>query len=201
MSEQVSKTERLSALVDDETEAFETRRLVDELLQSEEDRKQWERYHLIGDSLRGGMRMTAPPDLLEGVREQLAEEEPLHVEPEHSGVDRATRSRWFRPVAGTGVAAAVAVVTLVGMQMMGTGQPGGDATPGMAAGESAPAEVQTASTPAGTDEAASGAGMPDADEPGEELDPRFVRYFENHADLTGPGSAAFGRVRYSVGEE
>lgn len=201
MSEQVSKTERLSALVDDETEAFETRRLVDELLQSEEDRKQWERYHLIGDSLRGGMRMTAPPNLLDGVREQLAEEEPLHVAPQRTGAERAARSRWLRPVAGTGVAAAVAVVTLVGMQMMGSGQPGGDATPGMAADESAPAEVQTASTPAGTEETSSSAGMPAAEERGEELDPRFVRYFENHADLTGPGSAAFGRVRYSVGEE
>ncbi|OOC10768.1 MULTISPECIES: sigma-E factor negative regulatory protein [Thioalkalivibrio] len=201
MSEQVSKTERLSALVDDETEAFETRRLVDELLQSEEDRKQWERYHLIGDSLRGGMRMTAPPDLLEGVREQLAEEEPLHVAPAPAGVEQATRSRWFRPVVGTGVAAAVAVVTLVGMQMMGAGQPGGDATPGMAEGGAPPAEVQTARSAEGPEQASAGAGMPEADGPGEELDPRFVRYFENHADLTGPGSAAFGRVRYSVGEE
>ena len=201
MSEQVSKTERLSALVDDETEAFETRRLVDELLQSEEDRKQWERYHLIGDSLRGGMRMTAPPDLLEGVREQLAEEEPLQVAREEPAAAVA-RSRWFRPVAGTGVAAAVAVVTLVGMQMMGGGQPGGEAGPGMAEGEVPAAETQTARSDDAAEEASgSAAGIADSGDAPDELDPRFVRYFENHADLTGPGSSAFGRVRYTVGDE
>jgi sigma-E factor negative regulatory protein RseA len=38
-------------------------------------------------------------------------------------------------------------------------------------------------------------------EDSDELDPRFARYLENHAELAGPGSAALGRVRYSVSDE
>lgn len=113
MKEQVTKSERLSALVDGETDDFETRRLIDELVKSEQDRIQWERYHLIGDSLRGGLRHTAPAHFRDDIRAALAAEPALQGEP------RRASPRWLKPVAGTGVAAAVAMVTLVGMQMLG----------------------------------------------------------------------------------
>lgn len=187
MKEQVSKSERLSALVDGETDDFETRRLMDELVKSEEDRAQWERYHLIGDSLRGGMRRTAPANFMDGIHAALADEAPLSVS------RKPDQPRWLKPVAGTGVAAAVAMVTLVGMQMIGPESGTPEATP--VAGETTPAQVadgmQRVSTTAGEAPAAEHEG----------LDPRFARYLENHAELTGPGSTALGRVRYSVSDE
>lgn len=183
MNEQVSKKERLSALVDGETDDFETRRLADELVRSGEDRRRWERYHLIGDSLRGGMRRTAPSDFMDRIHSALADEPSLAVPqgPAHS--------RWLKPVAGTGIAAAVAVMTLAGLQMAGQGP------------EPAPVAGEAQTTPelaAGRNSDGPSAGSP---EDPDELDPRFARYLENHAELAGPGSAALGRVRYSVSDE
>ncbi|WP_019593712.1 sigma-E factor negative regulatory protein [Thioalkalivibrio sp. ALM2T] len=188
MTEQVSKNERLSALVDGETDDFETRRLMDELVKSEEDRGQWERYHLIGDSLRGGMRRTAPANFMDGVHAALADEAPL------SAAHKPAQPRWLKPVAGTGVAAAVAMVTLVGMQMLG---------PDTGTQEAAPVASETR-TPAQVADGVQRTSTSDVEAPAagrESLDPRFARYLENHAELTGPGSTALGRVRYSVSDE
>ncbi len=183
MNEQVSKNERLSALVDGETDDFETRRLVDELVRSGEDRSRWERYHLIGDSLRGGMRRTAPPDFMNRIHGALADEQPLAVS------QGAAHPRWLKPVAGTGIAAAVAVMTLVGLQMAGQGP---DPAPVAGEAETTPELAASQNTEGPS---AGPAEDPDA------LDPRFARYLENHAELAGPGSAALGRVRYSVTDE
>jgi sigma-E factor negative regulatory protein RseA len=173
---QVSKAERLSALVDNETDAFETRRLVDELIKSEADRAQWARYHLIGDSLRGGMTRLAPSDFLAGVRRGIEDEAPLAI-----SARPVLAASWLKPAAGVGVAAAVAVVTLLGFQMLATDGP--DRVQAPATAQVAPAqeadETELAVTP----------------------DPRFARYLENHAELVTPGSSAFARVRNSVDGE
>lgn len=174
MNDQVSKSERLSALVDNETESFETRRLIDQLLRSEPDRKTWARYHLIGDSLRGGMRRTAPPDFLARVRSGIEDDQPLHVP-----LESATGPRWLNPAAGVGIAAAVAVVSLLGLQTM-TGT--GDGVP------AATVDATTVQEPERTDLAS-------------DPDPRFAPYLENHAELVAPGSSAFARVRNSVDGE
>lgn len=174
MNDQVSKSERLSALVDNETESFETRRLIDELLKSEDDRRIWARYHVIGDSLRGGMKRVAPRDFLAGVQNGIADDNPLDVRR-----DPPSRARWMKPVAGVGIAAAVAMVSLLGLQTLtGTDD-----------------RVPTATVDTGTIQ----------EPPESELvtapDPRFARYLENHAELVAPGSSAFARVRNSVDGE
>lgn len=43
----------LSAAIDDEADAFELRRVLDELGRDDELRALWDRYHLIGDVIRG----------------------------------------------------------------------------------------------------------------------------------------------------
>jgi sigma-E factor negative regulatory protein RseA len=174
MNNQVSKSERISALVDNETDAFETRRLIDELMKSGEDRARWARYHLIGDSLRGGMAQIAPADFLAGVQEGIAGDGPLDV-PDTS----AERLRWLKPVAGVGVAATVAMVSLLGLQMV-TGS--GEEVPTVTV------EVTPAPEPVETEMVTA-------------PDPRFARYLENHAELVAPGSSAFARVRNSVDGE
>jgi sigma-E factor negative regulatory protein RseA len=174
MNNDVSKVERLSAFVDNETDSFETRRLIDELLKSEDDRGKWSRYHLIGDSLRGGMRQVAPPDFLAGVRSGIADDSPLDVR-----TAPPAGLRWLKPVAGVGVAAAVAVVSLLGLQVM-VGD--GDGMP------TATVDANTVQEPGETELATA-------------PDPRFARYLENHAELVAPGSSAFARVRNSVDGE
>lgn len=174
MNNQVSKSERLSALADNETDSFETRRLIDELLKSEDDRRTWSRYHLIGDSLRGGMRQVAPADFLAGVQSGIADENPLDVP-----TDPPAATRWLKPVAGVGVAAAVAMVSLLGLQMVTGGGEGVPTTTVEATTIQEPAETDLATAP----------------------DPRFARYLENHAELVAPGSSAFARVRNSVDGE
>jgi len=174
MNNQVSKSERLSALVDNETDSFETRRLIDELLKSEDDRRTWSRYHLIGDSLRGGMRQVAPADFLAEVQSGIADDSPLDIR-----TDPPAAMRWLKPVAGVGVAAAVAVVSLLGLQMVTGGGEGIPTTTVEATTIQEPAETELATAP----------------------DPRFARYLENHAELVAPGSSAFARVRNSVDGE
>jgi sigma-E factor negative regulatory protein RseA len=174
MNNDVSKGERLSALVDNETDSFETRRLIDELLKSKEDRGKWSRYHLIGDSLRGGMRQIAPADFLAGVQSGIADDSPLDVR-----TAPPVAVRWLKPAAGVGVAAAVAVVSLLGLQAMIGGGDGVVPATVDATTAQEPAETELATAP----------------------DPRFARYLENHAELVAPGSSAFARVRNSVDGE
>ncbi|MEQ8857819.1 MAG: sigma-E factor negative regulatory protein [Pseudomonadales bacterium] len=51
MTEQLRQS--LSAAMDDEADAFELRRVLDELGRDDELRALWDRYHLIGNALRG----------------------------------------------------------------------------------------------------------------------------------------------------
>ncbi|MCG5515267.1 MULTISPECIES: sigma-E factor negative regulatory protein [unclassified Ectothiorhodospira] len=131
-----TKEERLSALVDDEANAFELRRLVDEMEKHPEDRAQWGRYHLIGDVMRGNT-LCAPAGFSERVMQAIEEEPAPAVSP-------WARHGWMlRPVAGMGMAAAVAVAVLVGVQnFTGDGSDPGAAEPAMASGESGMRSVQ-----------------------------------------------------------
>ncbi len=56
----------LSAVIDDEADAFELRRVLDELGRDDGLRALWDRYHLIGNALRG-----EPPRLPSGLRDRV----------------------------------------------------------------------------------------------------------------------------------
>lgn len=60
----------LSAAMDDEADAFELRRVLDELGRDDELRSLWNRYHMIGSALRGD-RLPVPGSLRERVWEAL----------------------------------------------------------------------------------------------------------------------------------
>lgn len=124
----VSKNERFSAMVDDETQGFELRRLSDELLQTPEDLQRWERYHLIGDAMRGHLAPQLDQRFAQGIMAQLEQEPSIQAAPQRS------RLRHAKPVLGFGMAAAVAVAVLVGLQNLVDGQNTYPALgPGMAA--------------------------------------------------------------------
>lgn len=113
----------LSAAMDDEADAFELRRVIDELGRDSELRSLWDRYHLIGSVLRGD-RVPVPADLRDrvwaalevGVEEGDAVAPPVIPEanvPPATAVAAAPRSYLGR-YTGLAVAASVAFGVVLG---------------------------------------------------------------------------------------
>jgi len=116
MNEQ--KREQLSALVDDEL-THETSSVIESLLEDSEAKKTWERYHLIGDSLRGHL-----PERYENTADRVSSviaSEPTILAPRKKSPDI------MKPVMGFAIAASVAAVAIFNVQQAKqipeTGQP------------------------------------------------------------------------------
>jgi sigma-E factor negative regulatory protein RseA len=186
----VTKNERLSALVDSEAEGFEVRRLLDELTRNEQDMALWERYHLIGDAVRGGLNHAARPGFADAVMEQIADEA------ESVPVAGAVGRRFVKPVAGVAMAASVAVAVLVGVvNLMGGEDP---AAPAVAEAESTvppPAPRAAPAADVGPVIASSTPRSPPAMEPLEASDARIHSFIVNHAEHgAGRGLMPYVRV-------
>jgi sigma-E factor negative regulatory protein RseA len=110
MSEQIR--EQVSAFLDGELPNSETELLLKRLTRDAELRESFGRYSLIGEALRGGS-----PGMLSkrfASRVNLAiDGEPI---PAAGPAQSAARSRWWRPLAGVGLAAGVAAVAIVALQ-------------------------------------------------------------------------------------
>ncbi len=107
----INTEEQLSALLDDEF-VSENSALLDRVASSEPLRNTWDRYHLIGDVLRGeGLRTTAA-GVSAQVREQI-EREPAIVSAPRAASQMKQPDRWMRPAMGAAVAASVATVAVL----------------------------------------------------------------------------------------
>ncbi|MFV2089476.1 MAG: sigma-E factor negative regulatory protein [Pseudomonadales bacterium] len=136
MSEKLK--ESLSAVIDDEADEFELRRVLDEIGKDPELKQSWERYYLIGSAIRG-----------EGVADFGAMREKIWAEiqiegddsrpPLRSDIDADEAEPAKRVVVGRwtslAVAATVAFVVVVGLGNLG--EMDGDAVPGIADSETA----------------------------------------------------------------
>jgi sigma-E factor negative regulatory protein RseA len=124
----------LSAVIDDEADAFELRRVLDELGRDPELRGLWERYHLIGNALRG--ECAALPAALPD-RVWRALEAADNVAPVSGGGDAAVASASAGPagaaqpwrmragrMTGLAVAASVAFAVVLGFNTLSTDDPG-----------------------------------------------------------------------------
>jgi sigma-E factor negative regulatory protein RseA len=185
----VTKNERLSALVDDEADGFECRRLLDQLGRNPDDLSRWERYHLIGDALRGGLRRRAKSDFAAGIMARIADE-PVPVP-----ATRTVGQRLVRPTAGLAMAASVAVAVLVGVVNV-TGTPDAD---GPVVAEAGPAGAPTATRGvvqlSDATVATAAPVAPPALEPMEASDARLHSYIVNHAEhAAGRGLMPYVRV-------
>ena len=110
MSEQIR--EQVSAFLDGELPNSETELLLKRLARDAELRESFGRYALIGEALRGA----SPALLTKGFASRVnlaidGEPLPVMAQPQNS---RAPR--WWRPLAGVGVAAGVAAVAIVALQ-------------------------------------------------------------------------------------
>jgi negative regulator of sigma E activity len=117
MSTNISTEERLSALLDNEITAFESRRLTDELLNDQKHQKRWISYHLIGDVLRNEMPERLTRDFAARVMQVL------DVETIAPAVQRRVAANsWSKPVMGLALAASVAAISIFGLQFMTQGE-------------------------------------------------------------------------------
>ena len=107
-----SSDERISALIDGELDEQARQDMVNELIKKDEARATWARYHLISDTLRqslpGGMDMQFSSRVMAALQD-----EPTVLAP------RTPQGLQFgKRLAGLAVAASVAAVAVMGVQLM-----------------------------------------------------------------------------------
>ncbi|MDH5299875.1 MAG: sigma-E factor negative regulatory protein [Gammaproteobacteria bacterium] len=140
--------EQLSQFLDGETNAEQSAHLIKQMRDSQA-RKTWERYHLIGDAMRKELPASLSSSLAERVRLSLENEPTLfapnalkpieessnNVAPIVAQAQPVTAKSSARFAWGAGLAASVALVGLLGLQMN---------TPSETVLASAPMEMQSA---------------------------------------------------------
>jgi sigma-E factor negative regulatory protein RseA len=121
MSEQIR--EQVSAFLDGELPSSETELLLKRLTRDPELRQSFGRYALIGESLRGGGGASLTLGFAASVNRAIDGEPAAPALP----AARAPSLRWWKPIAGTAVAAGVAAVAVVALQQRAVA-PGAAAT-------------------------------------------------------------------------
>jgi len=110
MSEQIR--EQVSAFLDGELPNSEMELLLKRLTRDAELRQSFGRYALIGETLRGASRTSFSRGFATRINRAI-DGEPVTP---GFGATRARQSRWWKPVAGTAVAAGVAAVAVIALQ-------------------------------------------------------------------------------------
>ena len=128
--------EHISSLMDGEISRETSRFLVRRLGSDEELCATWARYHLVRDCLRHQDGSLSGEDLCSRVNRALEDEQP-------STPVRRLSLGWLKPVAGTAIAASVA---LAAVMAVGPGGPGGQQLP---AGNAPGGELSSFTSPQG----------------------------------------------------
>lgn len=127
----------LSALMDDEGDDLELRRVLASLEGAPEAAESWRRYHLVRSLMRREADLDVTSDLSAGIMARL-EGEPIPSSATREPSVSAARPAWRRglPLArGAGIAAAVSLMVISGVQFYSGASPfGGPSTGGEVAG-------------------------------------------------------------------
>ena len=123
LSEHITLTEHLSALLDDEAGSFEQRRVLNELVSDASLRQKLSGYALIGESMRSEDMQSMPvagSDFLSAIHDKIQDEPDYHhveLESQHAPSSNVkSKNAWLRPLGGFAVAASVAAVAVLGFQ-------------------------------------------------------------------------------------
>jgi sigma-E factor negative regulatory protein RseA len=108
MSNTDDMKEKLSALVDNELDDLDERRVMTALEQDADLRRTWERYHLLRSALRQDLDILIPRDVAERVAARIGDE------PAGAGTYR--RQRITRYAGTFAIAASVAAIAVAGVQ-------------------------------------------------------------------------------------
>jgi len=115
--------ESISALLDNELQKHQIGRTLDRVEGADELRQTWDRYHLIGDIMRGeGVRISTA-GVADQVREQIDREPAILAAPRPAGKILFGR-HWLKPAAGAAMAASVAAITIVALPRFSGVDPG-----------------------------------------------------------------------------
>ena len=113
----ITKTEYLSAFLDDEAGTFEQRRMLDETQKDNDLQKKVAHFSLIGEAMRNeNSSVTVQANFLAGLHEKL-DEEPVYQNVRVKKVASSSAKSWFNPVAGMAIAASLAAITVVALNM------------------------------------------------------------------------------------
>lgn len=170
MTEQLRQS--LSAVIDGEADAFELRRVLDELERNPELRAAWERYHLIGSVMRGERTVRS-----RSATQALANRVPRAVREATEGTGQGTADRdptaargaadaflsGRRAWVGVGLAAGLALAVLVGVLPDGVDGPAAVPVAGGDPGDSRTARFAQVTSDSGS--AGPAAGDPVGREP------------------------------------
>ncbi|MCP4127602.1 MAG: sigma-E factor negative regulatory protein [Gammaproteobacteria bacterium] len=122
--------EQVSSLLDNELSDTEMASVLTGLNQQHELRQTWDRYHLIGDVMRGEPIQLKATEISERVRQQVELEPAIISMPRKRGMG-SRKSPWVKPLAGAALAASVATVAVINAPgFLGLDQP---ATPQLTA--------------------------------------------------------------------
>ena len=114
--------EQLSALIDDECASAEQTVLLRQLSQNPDLQQRWQRYHLIGDTLKNTLPDAFDPQFCHRVQQAIAAE-PTPLIERHQLGDQQQRwrqqrwrpQRWSQSVSGLAVAASLVVAVAIGV--------------------------------------------------------------------------------------
>ena len=129
--------ESLSALMDNEGDELELRRVLKSLSDEPDAADAWRRYHLMRSLMRQESDVDVSVDLSAGILARLeSEPAPVLDEDRHDDEARPAAARRSLPLArSAGIAAAVSLMVITGVQFYnGGGLPGGGATAELAGG-------------------------------------------------------------------
>jgi len=103
--------DQLSVLMDGECQNTEQEFILRRLLKDSQLKDQWQRYHLISDTVKNHLPNKINMDFAEGIMAVIAQEEP----------DSAIRpslfdNHWRKPAIGFGLAASIALASLIGIR-------------------------------------------------------------------------------------
>jgi len=205
MSEHQEKMlkESLSALLDNEAQELETRRVLNEMDKDAELKSTWQNYQMIGDLMRN--EVSSPMDLTDAINQQIDGQEAM---PEGQMTESTSKS-WMRPFTSVAVAASVTLAVLLGVQM--GGQESSPVTIASQATSVTPAAVEVAPNEAApslisgsveapvqvaaTDVVApAGENAEDLEQAQQKLQEYLMEHTENAAGNTNRGALPYARV-------
>ncbi|MFP4138034.1 MAG: sigma-E factor negative regulatory protein [Halomonas sp.] len=137
--------ESLSALMDNEGDELELRRVLKSLEEAPDTAEAWRRYHLMRSLMRRESEVDVSTDLSAGILARL-EDEPLPAR-HHPAAD----SRRSLPLArSAGIAAAVSLMVITGVQFYNGSNPGGRSAEVAGGDEASGSQAAPASLATGT---------------------------------------------------
>ncbi len=111
----ITQTEYLSAFLDDEAGTFEQRRILDEIQKDNSLQQKVAHYSLVGEAMRNeNSCVTVQANFLTAIHDQL-EDEPAYTKV--YAKKAANQSSWLRPISGMALAASLAAVAVVAINL------------------------------------------------------------------------------------